>query len=235
MNLVNILFIILIAVTVLEGIYRGFFHSALNLGAFFLSVVSSYLLYPAISSAVYSSDSLFKFFYYYTEGSELIASFEDSKLLVSGMSSSTLSRIISESHVAEPFASLIRQNVYTQSFAADGLKTIGEYYNMTIVCAVLNILSFLALFVIARIIFQFILGAVEYTVEFPELKRYDRTMGALFGLTRGLLCCLLAVTVVPVVLLIVPVNKIADYFNASSVGTFFLHNDFFMHLIRGVI
>jgi uncharacterized membrane protein required for colicin V production len=235
MNLVNILFIIVIAVIVLEGIYRGFFHSSLNLGAFFLSVVTSYLLYPVVSTAVYKSESLFKFFYYYTEGSELITKFEDSKLFIEGMSSSTLNRIISESSVSEPFASLIRQNVYAQAFAPDGLMTIGEYYNMTIVCAVLNILSFFAIFIIARIVYQFILGAVEYTVEFPELKRYDRTMGALFGLTRGVLFCFLAVTAVPVVLLIVPVERISEYFNASSIGTYFLNNDFFMHLIRGTI
>lgn len=235
MNLVTIMFIILIAVMLLEGIYRGFFHSALNLGAFFLSVVTSYLLYPVVSSAVYKSESLFRFFYYYTEGAELITSFEDSKLLVEGMGSSTLHRIITESSVGEPFASLIRQNVQTQAFAAKGITTIGDYYNMTIVCTVLNILSFFAIFIIARIVYQFILGAMEYTVEFPELKQYDRSMGALFGLTRGMLFCFLVVTAIPVILLIVPVDKVAEYFNASSVGTYFLKNNFFLHLISGTI
>lgn len=235
MNLVTIMFIVLIAVMLLEGIYRGFFHSALNLGAFFLSVVTSYLLYPVVSSAVYKSESLFRFFYYYTEGAELITSFEDSKLLVEGMGSSTLHRIITESSVGEPFASLIRQNVQTQAFAAKGITTIGDYYNMTIVCTVLNILSFFAIFIIARIVYQFILGAMEYTVEFPELKQYDRSMGALFGLTRGMLFCFLVVTAIPVILLIVPVDKVAEYFNASSVGTYFLKNNFFLHLISGTI
>lgn len=235
MNLINILFIILVAVTVLEGIYRGFFHSALNLGAFFLSVVTSFLLYPVVSNAVYRSESLFKFFYYYTEGSELIASFEDSKLAVAGMGLDKLNSIITDSGVSEPFASLIRQNAQTQAFAPQGYLNIGEYYNMTIVCAVLNIISFIAIFLIARVIYQFILGAVEYTVEFPELKRYDRTMGALFGITRGVLFCYFVVTVVPVLLLIVPVPKVADYFNASSFGTFLLQHNFFLHLIRGSI
>jgi len=235
MNLINILFIVLVAVTVLEGIYRGFFHSALNLGAFFLSAVTSFLLYPVVSSAVYRSESLFKFFYYYTEGSELIASFEDSKLAVAGMSADKLNSIISGSSVTEPFASLIRQNVQTQAFASKGYLTIGEYYNMTIVCVVLNILSFFAIFLLARIIYQFILGAVEYTVEFPELKRYDRSMGALFGRTRGALFCFLVVTIIPVALLIIPVDKVTDYFYASSFGTYLLQHDFFLHLIRGTI
>jgi uncharacterized membrane protein required for colicin V production len=235
MNLVSIMFIILIVVMLLEGIYRGFFHSALNLGAFFLSIITSYLLYPVVSAAVRASDSLFRFFFYYTEGSELIASFEDSKLMVAGMSNSTLTRIISESSVSEPFSSLIRQNVQSQAFASQGYATIGEYYNMTIVCAVLNILSFFAIFIIARIVFQFILGAVEYTVELPELKQYDRTMGGLFGLTRGMLFCLLAVSVIPAVLLFLPVPKVWEYFSSSSVGMFFLNNNFFLHLIRGTI
>jgi len=235
MNLINIAFIILVVITMLEGIYRGFFHSALNLGAFFLSTVTSFLLYLVVSSAVYQSESLFKFFYYYTEGSELITAFEDSKLAVAGMSLDKLNSIISSSSVSEPFASLIRQNAQSQAFAKQGYLTIGEYYNMTIVCAVLNILSFFAIFLLARVIFQFILGAVEYTVEFPELKRYDRTMGALFGLTRGVLFCYLVVTIVPVALLLLPVDKVTDYFNASSFGTYLLQHDFFLHLIRGTI
>lgn len=235
MNLVTVVLILLILITALEGIHRGFLRSAFNLGAFFLSVITSYLFYPVVSSAVKANSSLFNFLTYYTEGAEKIASFENSQLLVSQLSPAQLNDIISTSDVSEPFLSLIRQNVEAKAFATSGQVTIGQYYNMTIVSAVVNILAFLAVFLIARLIFAFVLGAIDYTVEFPELRQYDRTTGALFGVLRGIMFCFLIMTVMPVVFLIMPVEKITHYFNASGLALFFSDNNFFLHFIRGVV
>ena len=235
MNWVNAIFILLIGITVLEGIYRGFLHSALGLGAFLLSIIMAYLLYPVVSSAVEANESVFKFLIYYTEGAENISSYSDTLVLVDGITSAKLNTIISDSSLIEPFSTLIRQNVEAQAFASEGLTTIGEYFNMTIVCAVLNTLSFFAVFIIARIIFTFVLGAVNHTVQFPELKQYDRATGTLFGATRGVLLCFLIVMIIPVVFLLVPVDKIIDYYEDSSIGVFFYQNNFFLHLIRGTV
>lgn len=235
MNLVTVVLILLILITALEGIHRGFLRSALNLGAFFLSVITSYLFYPVVSSAVKANASLFDYLTYYTEGAEKIASFESSRLLVSQISPVQLNDIISTSDLSEPFISLIRQNVEAKAFASSGLTTIGQYFNMTIVSAVVNILAFLAVFLIARLIFAFVLGAIDYTVEFPELRQYDRTTGTLFGVLRGMMFCFLIMTVMPVVFLIMPVEKISDYYHASGLAMFFSDNNFFLHFIRGVV
>ena len=233
MNWVTIVLFIIIGIGLLEGIYRGFLHSAVNLGAFFLSLLTSYLLYPVVSTAVKASKSIFGFLLYYTEGAEKIVSFEDTHLLINTLSPEKLNSIITTSALSPPFPTLIEQNVTTKAFAAEGLTTIGEYYNMTIVCAVLNILSFLLVFVAARIVYTFILGIVNYTVKFPELKQYDRITGALFGVSRGVLACFLVVTIVPVVLLVIPVDQISEYFTSSAVGMFFYQNNFLLHLISG--
>ncbi|MGI5849945.1 MAG: CvpA family protein [Christensenellales bacterium] len=235
MNWINIFFIILIFVAVLEGIYRGFLHSALNMGAFFLSIITSYLLYPVVSVAVKANNTMFNFLVYYTEGAEKIKSFEDTSLLVNNLSSAKLDSIISSSSLTAPFTTLIRQNVETKAFALNGLTTIGEYFNMTIVFTVLNILSFLVVFFLARIVYTFVLGALNYTVQFPELKQYDRTTGALFGVSRGVLVCFLIVMIVPIMFLVVPVDKMVEYFSNSTIGMFFYQNNFFLHLIRGTV
>ena len=51
MNWVSIFFILVIVITVLEGLHRGFLHSALSLGTFFLSIITAFLLGPVVSSA----------------------------------------------------------------------------------------------------------------------------------------------------------------------------------------
>ncbi len=235
MNWVNVFFILIIAIAVLEGINRGFLHSALSLGAIFLSVISAFLLYPAVSAAFRENKTIFNFLLYYTEGAEKIASFENSRLLVDNLTSSQLHTIVSTSSVSEPFATLIRQNVEAKAFASSGLYNVGEYFNMTMVSVVLNIFSFALVFVLARLVYMFVLGAVGYTVQFPELRQYDRVSGALFGCLRGVLSCFLIVMVVPAVMLFIPVDKVIEYFQSSSVGMFFFNHNFFLHLIRGFV
>jgi len=235
MNWIGAFFILLIGIGLLEGLYRGFLHSAINLGAFFLSLFTSYFLYPVVSTAVKANDTIFKFLVYYTEGSEKILNFKDTQLLVDTMSPEKLKSIVSASALYEPYPTLIEQNVAAKAFAAEGYTTIGEYYNMTIVCTVLNILSFLAVFILARIVYTFVLGMVGYTVKFPELKQYDRSVGALFGAARGVLACFIVVTAVPVILLILPVEQVSEYFFDSAIGSFFFDNNFFLHLIRGTV
>lgn len=235
MNLVSLLFIAVIIIAALEGIYRGFLHSVLNLGAFFLSVLASYVSYPVMSAAVRANASMFNFFLYYTEGAEKIANYEDASLLINGLSPDKLHNVLSTSSLTEPFTTLIRQNVESGAFSASGLKTLGEYFNMTIVCAVINILSFIALFLLARVIFTFVLGALNYTVRFPQLKTYDRSIGAVFGAVRGFLFCFIIVMVIPIIYLVIPIDSITRYVQDSSVATFFYNNNFFLHLIRGVI
>ena len=238
MNLVSLFFIAVIIIAGLEGIYKGFLHSSLSLGTFFLSILTSYIFYPVVSAAVKANSTLFNFFYYYTEGAEKIANFEDANLLISNLSSDKLNSVISTSSLTEPFTTLIRQNVQNSAFASSNLKTLetlGYYYNMTIVCAVINILSFLVVFLIARIIFAFVLGAGNYTVQFPELKRNDRAIGAFFGVSRGVMFCFIVVTIMPIIFLVVPINQITQYFQSSSLGMFFYQNNFLLHLIRGVI
>lgn len=235
MNWVNLVLILIILIMVLEGIHRGFLRSAMNLGAFFLSIITSYLFYPVVSAAVKANESLFSYLTYYTEGAEKITAFESSQLLVNNLSTAQLNDIIANSDISEPFTSLIRQNVEAKAFASSGLSTIGEYYNMTIVSAALNIISFIAVFLIARVIFAFVLGAIDYTVEFPELRQYDRTAGALFGALRGFLFCFLLMLAVPIIFLVLPVDQISDYFQSSNMAVFFSDNNFLLHLIRGVI
>lgn len=235
MNWINVFFILIIAIAVLEGFHRGFLHSALSLGSIFLSVITAYLLYPVVSVAFRDNRTIFNFLLYYTEGAEKIASFENSRLLVDRLSSSELHTIISTSSVSEPFATLIRQNAEAKVFASSGLLTIGEYFNMTMVSVVLNIFSFALVFLLARLVYMFVLGAVGYTVQFPELRQYDRVCGALFGSLRGIFTCFLVVMVVPAVMLFVPVDKVIEYFQSSSVGMFFYNHNFFLHLIRGFV
>lgn len=235
MNLINLFFILIVVIVILEGFHRGFLHSALSLGSTFIALVTSYLFYPLMSASIKSNKTIYDYFIYYTEGAEKIASFENTKLLVEKISASQLNEVLSTSNMPQPFLAFIRQNVENKAFASHGATTLGEYFNLTLVSVVINLVAFLFVFLLVKLILSFILGATNYTFQFPALEQYNRSTGAVFGLIRAFLFCFLIATIIPVILLMMPVQQIAELYSGSNLAKFFSETNFFWHFIRAVV
>lgn len=75
MNFLDIIIIVLIALYVLNGVYRGFIPSLLNLGGFFVSWIGAFIGYPLLSGQLVQSD-LFSSLRFYMEGAEKIGDVE---------------------------------------------------------------------------------------------------------------------------------------------------------------
>jgi len=235
MNLLDLFVVLIIVIALLEGFYRGFLCSVLSLSASFLSWLSAFIFYPALSHAVQGNVNIFNFLLYYTEGAEKIVDFEHTKLLVSQIEPAQLKTIIADANLPVPFGTLIQQNVVTNAFAHQGITTLGDYFNLTIVNVVVNILCFLMIYVIARLVFSFIINALNYTLKFPVLKQFDGVIGGGFGALRGVFTTFVVFIIVPVILVMQPIPQVTEYVNASFLGSFFYRNNFLLNFIRGVI
>ena len=73
MNFIDAAILLILAITILGGYYRGFVTTALNIGATILSWAIAMLCIPLISGAVQGNEKLFNTMLYYTEGSEYVA------------------------------------------------------------------------------------------------------------------------------------------------------------------
>ena len=69
MNFIDIAILLILAITILGGLYRGFFSTALNVLATAASVLFGRILIPIVSGIVKGSADLFQMLLYYTEGS----------------------------------------------------------------------------------------------------------------------------------------------------------------------
>ena len=73
MNLIDIGTLLILAVCVLGGYYRGFVSTGLNILAGMLSFLIALAMVPAVSGAVKQQEPLYNSLLYYTEGSEYVA------------------------------------------------------------------------------------------------------------------------------------------------------------------
>ena len=236
MNLLDYAILAVFAVFLLSGIYKGFLSTLLSIGAYIVSWLVGILCIPFASSAVKNSESLFNMMLYYTEGSEYINDAELARTPISALSTSELNTIVSGADIPYPMGKHILENVASEAFADQGVTTLGDYFNQTIVCVFINILMFLLVFAVVRVILAFIMGGVDYAWKLPQLRAGDSILGGGLGLVRGILALFLLFMLVPIglVFLAGKLEFVTNLINESFFAHFFYRSNFLLSMMPGV-
>jgi len=234
MNILDIVVLALIAVFVLSGLYRGFIPSIMNLGAFFVSWVTAFLSYPLLSRALVGSE-FFTGLQFYIEGAERINNVELIRVPVATITEGQLSEIMAGAKMPSPFDSAIVQNVQRQAFAGEGLTTLGEYFDRTIYCVIINIISLLLVFIALRVLLTLITNAVSYAAKLPQLRHYDALAGGGVSLIRGLFSMHMVFAVVPILFIMLPIQQVTDLLNSSTASGLFYSGSLVLRFLSGSI
>ena len=237
MNLLDLALIIVIVVSVLLGAYRGFVVSALKTASFFVSWILAYLLHPLLSWAM-SGQGMMQTLINYTKGAAKLPYDTPLAMIttpITQVDAATLNDLVNNSSLVSPFGNLVKSNIASQAFASQGLTTVGDYFNYTVAYATLNIITFLILFFVFRIICGVIINATDATHKFPVLRHNDVLAGSLTGLLRGVFACYIVMALAPVALSILNVPVVTDYVLSAPLAGFFYKSNFILLLMRGKV
>ena len=94
-------------------------------------------------------------------------------------------------------------------------------WNHTIAMVVVDVLSFLVVFMACFIVLNLVIKGCQLRVPVPCVKHFDAITGGVLGFARIFFVFLLF-TLVPILLTALPVQAISDYINASKFGSHFL-------------
>ncbi|MGN0780237.1 MAG: hypothetical protein ACI4N5_01015 [Christensenellales bacterium] len=235
MNLIDIAVIGVLALFILHGIYKGFLPTLLSIGAYILAWLAAIVMLPVGSNSIRGSEKLFNTMLYYTEGSEYVNDVELARKSIDEISTDTLNAVFAKADLPYPMAKNIADNIARESFAENGITTLGDYFNQTIVIVFINILVFIAMFAIIRIILAFIINGVDYAWTLPKLRVADRAIAGGIGLIRGILAVFLLFMLLPIVLIVLQ-GKFAfltDMVNDSMMAKFFYRTNFLLSMMPG--
>ena len=219
MNIMDILVMGLLLLYFLSGMYRGFLPSLLNLGGFFAAWVGSLLGYRLIAKRMLASEFISSF-QFYVEGAEKVNDYEAARLAVSSLSKADISSIMSNAKLPSFFSRAIESNLKRQVFEDMGLTTAGEYFNMSIFCLILNIISFILLFFLLKCLFTLLTNAYSSSTALPQLKRFEYTCGGGVALLRGFFTMHILFMVIPIIIALFP-SQIAELLNSSIASRIF--------------
>ncbi len=238
LNLLDYCVIGVFLIFILRGLYKGFISTTFSIGAFILSWLLALVFMPLGAKVVRSNAQLYDMMLYYTEGSEYIVNnvdVESARLNISTVSSEELNDIVHRADPPYPMDKEILSNIAKEAFAEQSISTLGDYFNQTMVCVFVNILSFFAFFFLFRLIFAFFIEGVDYSWRFPVLRSGDTLLGGALGILRGMLSVFLLFMLMPVLLTIVGQFKlITDMVQESFFAPFFYYSNFLLSMIPGV-
>lgn len=236
MNIVDYVILAIIAISTIIGLYNGLVISLLNIGSFFLSWIGAFVFYPLMSRFFVNHTSLMDKLIFYTNGASKIPSIEERTLEVASLTGDQVANIVESAQLPPPFDELISSNLLNDSFDhLSNVKSIGQYFDVTIANIIVNILSFLAVFFIIRLAFFIIVSIANNVTTLPVLKQFDRLLGAGFGAIRGILILFVVFALVPIFMTLAPVDFLSEYLDQSLFAPLFYDHNIFTGLVKGII
>ena len=233
--MVDLIILLILAVALLAGYYRGVLYSAISLGLSMLSFVMALLLCTTLSGLVQRRQTVYEMMLYYFEGYEYIneTSVELVHVSAAQIGERELAVVVKNANMPSPFDEAVTRNVKKQVYAQRDIYALGDYFNQTIVDTVLNILSLLVLFLLFRLILGFVLRLIDFgAAGLPRLKRLDAPLACGIGLLHGILLVFILFMMAPLMLVVVP--KLVKYIDGSVLGGFFYKANMLLKLVPTV-
>lgn len=230
--MVDLVILLILAITLLAGYYRGVIYSAINLGVSLLSFVLALVLCTSLSGAVQKRQSFYDMMLYYFEGYEYIneTSVELVHVSASQIGDKELAVVVKNANMPSPFDRAVTSNVKKQVYESRGIYSLGDYFNQTIVDTVLNILSFLLLFLIFRLLLGFVLRLMDFgAAGLPRLRHFDVPLACGIGLLHGIFLVFILFMLVPLMLVVVP--RLVTFIDDSLMGGFFYRGNLLLRMI----
>ncbi|MBE5778357.1 MAG: CvpA family protein [Clostridiales bacterium] len=234
MNPIDIIALILMAVCLVYGLYRGFIQSVLNLGGGLLSLLASFWIFPRLADAISQNMDITRLISSFTDSQSLLGDLDLSSLPVSGLSGDAVAQIVERANLPTPINTILQHNLQSQVFSPMGnlVSNVGDYVNQTLISVSINVLCFLVCFILCYVAISMLINLLRAVFRFPALKHLDAIAGGIFGLMTGILICYAAFTLLPLLESVMPIEGFREMAESSVLGKAFAHSNLILSIMN---
>lgn len=217
MNIIDIIILAVLAISVLNGLHRGFISGVLSVAALIGSAALAFMVSGDLAAWLQGNSTLVDTLAYYTDAGSRISDLNLSLLQVSQVTESSLAQILQDANLPAAFESAFLTGIGS----ASGTQTIAQLMSQTIVSVAISILSYLICFLLSFIVLTFVIHLLIYVFELPVLRHLDAFVGGVFGLLRGVMLVFIFFMLVPIVLAVVPLDMLSELIEQSQLAPMF--------------
>ncbi len=234
MNVVDYGIIILIALCILFGCYRGFIQTLLNLGGSLLSFAGSFWLFPKLADALSSNTEIVRLISSYTDSGSLLGDLDLSSRAVDTLSASNITAIVDKANLPDPIGRLLQANLTEKVFSPMGTlaTTVGDYVNQTILSVSINVICFIICFLVCYIVLSILINMLRSVFRFPVLKQLDWLAGGVFGFIIGCTLCFIFFTSMPLMQSVIPLEQFQTLVDESALANIFQNGNLIISIMN---
>jgi len=236
MNIVDFAILAILGVGFMLGWYRGFVSTALNLATAIGAWLLSLILYTPLAAFILGRTSLDATLLYFTAGVEKLSDMSVATVSVDELGTERVQSIISTSELPKPIESMMLNNINNRAFADQGVVTLGDYFNQTLINLTISLISFLTIYLFIRIICMFAIAIANRVKPYPILKKYDRTCGGGAGVLHAIIVVLVIFSILPIVVSILPSESgVYSMIQSSFFGRLFFNVNLIFKALKSVL
>ena len=241
MNLLDIVIVVILALYMISGMYRGFITSFLSTMGFVAAWFGARRFYERVANMALSNQTLMAVLNQYLEPETFFRNH--------AQAASTVSEVISGGETAiqaavapvteklSVISKAFEANVRGQMFRNLGINTLSDYLDQTIWQTIFNVGAFILCFIALYILASLIVNLLDHVIAFPLLRGVDWLFGGVLGLVRGVVVVLLVLALAPTLLQVVQPQFAESLISGSMLYSFVTQLDYLHvgNMIRGLI
>ena len=233
MNIVDIVILAILGLCVIYGFYRGFVHTVLNLACLIAAIFLAFMFSPQLASAVRADKTVASALTTYTDAVARVGDYDLASTSVENLSPSLIDTVLDNVNLPEQIEAILRANLSGRAFQSVGLNNVNDYVQNTVVAVAINVLSFIACFIVAYALLSIVVSLIRHVFRYPILKQLDWLAGGLFGLLRGGLLLYVLFLLVPILSTVIPLDQFNVLLSQSTLAPLFTSDGFFAGVIAG--
>jgi len=236
MNVIDIAIIVIMAASIIYGLYRGFLRTILSVACCLISLFVAISFGPRVATAAQNNQGIYNSLKNVTDAVTRIGDVSLADTPVEQLSDSSIRQVIDSVGLPASISSILENNIRGRVFSqsvSDAERTVNVYVEKTLIGIVLNILSFLLCFAVSYIILSIIISLIHHVFQLPILKQMDWLAGGIFGFARGWLILYIVFLIIPILSTVIPLDSFNETLAQSSLAHIFQSDGMFAWAVTG--
>lgn len=230
MNVIDIVILVILAASVILGLYKGFLHTILSVGCCLLSILIAFSFGPRLADIVSGNQSISSSLATFTDAVARVGDYDLASTDVSRMDDSLISRVLDSVNLPDSIENVLRGNLETRNYQNAGLSTVNDYVSNTVVAVALDILCFIAAFALSYLVLSLVVSLIQHVFKLPLLKQLDWLAGGAFGLIRGAVVLYVIFLAIPLFNTVIP-DVFDEWLKESTLAGIFQSDGLFAQVI----
>lgn len=235
MNFIDLIILALLGIGFLIGYYKGFLNTVANAVSFIAAYLFALIFHGGLARLILSGTSFGDSLLYYTAGAEKLSDMTVANVDVADLSVEKIKEVITTSGLPKPIETQMQHNITNQVFLKDGITTMSDYFNQTIINLTMSLICFLLIYFLVRVIVIFVIELIDRVWGLPVLKQHDSLFGGCFGILQGVMIAFIVFSAVPIFMSVLPLEAIDNMIQHSFLGRFFYNSNIIFNVLSGRI